>query len=240
MSRRSPSCLSCSGYMGEYSFHPSPFLLFRRNFRHYPTVLAVGRHVWHMLTVNRLFFHSGGNRGSGSSWLFDGGAFVKRSMQNGKPVILVTFKYVLPIIIIYFSLSAWISDLIMLLLCIGSYRLGLLGFASSPLLRDDNRAAGEEGVGNYGTCSTYLVVISMSSGKPRTYRLYPSSSVIKVFEIKGKHSNGYLTSYLISAETQTTLLCLENRPARRISCVICIRRAMNAHRCFRGRLCKVP
>lgn len=31
-----------------------------------------------------------------------------------------------------------------------SYRLGLLGFASSPAIRDDNRAAGEEGVGNYG------------------------------------------------------------------------------------------
>ena len=36
--------------------------------------------------------HSGGNRGSGSSWLYDGGALVQRSMMVGKPVILVTIK----------------------------------------------------------------------------------------------------------------------------------------------------
>lgn len=32
----------------------------------------------------------------------------------------------------------------------GSYRLGLLGFAASPQLRVENEAAGDEGVGNYG------------------------------------------------------------------------------------------
>ena len=31
-----------------------------------------------------------------------------------------------------------------------SYRLGLFGFGASELLREDNAAAGEEGVGNYG------------------------------------------------------------------------------------------
>ncbi|OCH87128.1 carboxylesterase [Obba rivulosa] len=69
-----------------------------------------------------LWIHGGGNRGSGSSWLFDGGSFVQKSMQLEKPVILVTFNY----------------------------RLGLLGCAASPALRDDNKAAGDEGVGNYG------------------------------------------------------------------------------------------
>ena len=45
-----------------------------------------------VFTYHRL--SSGGNRGSGSSWLYDGGAFVQRSMTMGKPVVLVTIKYV--------------------------------------------------------------------------------------------------------------------------------------------------
>ncbi|KAH9917293.1 carboxylesterase [Fomitopsis serialis] len=69
-----------------------------------------------------LWIHGGGNRGSGSKWVYDGGAFVQKSMLIGKPVIMVTFNY----------------------------RLGLLGFAASPALREDNKAAGDEGVGNYG------------------------------------------------------------------------------------------
>ncbi|CCM01185.1 uncharacterized protein FIBRA_03233 [Fibroporia radiculosa] len=66
-----------------------------------------------------LWIHGGANRGSGSSWVYDGGALVQKSMQMGKPVIMVSFNY----------------------------RLGLLGFAASPALRDDNKAAGDEGVG---------------------------------------------------------------------------------------------
>lgn len=31
-----------------------------------------------------------------------------------------------------------------------SFRLGLFGFGASDLLREDNNAAGEDGVGNYG------------------------------------------------------------------------------------------
>ncbi|PSS15396.1 hypothetical protein PHLCEN_2v3272 [Hermanssonia centrifuga] len=68
------------------------------------------------------FIHGGGNRGSGSSWLYDGGAFVQRSIMVEKPVIIVTINY----------------------------RLGLLGFAASPALRDDNHLTGDTGVGNYG------------------------------------------------------------------------------------------
>ncbi|EMD34747.1 hypothetical protein CERSUDRAFT_86177 [Gelatoporia subvermispora B] len=69
-----------------------------------------------------LWIHGGGNRGSGSNWLFDGGFLVQKSIQLEKPIILVTFNY----------------------------RLGLLGCAASPALREDNKAAGDEGVGNYG------------------------------------------------------------------------------------------
>ena len=35
---------------------------------------------------------SGGNCGSGSHWLYDGGALVQSSVQLGKPIILVTIK----------------------------------------------------------------------------------------------------------------------------------------------------
>jgi hypothetical protein len=33
---------------------------------------------------------------------------------------------------------------------LSSFRLGLLGFATNPVIRDDNKLAGEEGTGNYG------------------------------------------------------------------------------------------
>ncbi|KAI0065295.1 alpha/beta-hydrolase [Artomyces pyxidatus] len=69
-----------------------------------------------------LWIHGGGHRGSGSHWLYDGGALVQNSIRIGKPVILVTMNY----------------------------RLGLLGFAASPKLLEDNEVAGNEGVGNYG------------------------------------------------------------------------------------------
>ena len=35
-------------------------------------------------------------------------------------------------------------------LALSSFRLGLLGFATNPKIRDDNKLAGEEGTGNYG------------------------------------------------------------------------------------------
>jgi len=37
---------------------------------------------------------SGGNRGCGSSWVYDGGALVRKSVVIGKPIIMVTIKYV--------------------------------------------------------------------------------------------------------------------------------------------------
>ncbi|KAI0263014.1 alpha/beta-hydrolase [Gloeopeniophorella convolvens] len=69
-----------------------------------------------------LWLHGGGNRGSGSHWLYDGGPLVQSSIRIGKPIILVTINY----------------------------RLGLLGCAAGPKLLEDNNLTGEEGVGNYG------------------------------------------------------------------------------------------
>ncbi|PPQ70233.1 hypothetical protein CVT25_011293 [Psilocybe cyanescens] len=69
-----------------------------------------------------LWVHGGGDRGSGSEWYYDGGAIVLKSILYNKPIILVTFNF----------------------------RIGLLGFATNAIIRDDNKAAGEHGTGNYG------------------------------------------------------------------------------------------
>ncbi|KAH9941090.1 carboxylesterase [Epithele typhae] len=69
-----------------------------------------------------LWIHGGGNRGSGSNWVYDAGPLVQKGIQFGKPVVVVSINF----------------------------RLGLLGFAASPALLADNQAAGDEGVGNYG------------------------------------------------------------------------------------------
>ncbi|KAI0305243.1 Alpha/Beta hydrolase protein [Multifurca ochricompacta] len=69
-----------------------------------------------------VWVHGNNDRGSGSHWLYDGGCLVQSSIRLGKPVILVTINY----------------------------RLGLLGCAAGPKLFEDNKLAGEEGVGNYG------------------------------------------------------------------------------------------
>ncbi|KAG5341401.1 Lipase 1 [Termitomyces sp. T112] len=80
-----------------------------------------------------LWVHGGGDRGSGSSWVYDGGPLVKKSLNMGKPVIIVTFNF----------------------------RIGLFGFAASPMIREDNDAAGEEGVGNYGMSYNFCMVTAM-------------------------------------------------------------------------------
>lgn len=69
-----------------------------------------------------VWFHGGGDRGSGSHWLYDPGALVRKSMLLDTPVIVVTFNF----------------------------RIGLFGFAAGPMLREDNKIMGDEGVGNYG------------------------------------------------------------------------------------------
>ncbi|KAF7318946.1 hypothetical protein HMN09_00230400 [Mycena chlorophos] len=69
-----------------------------------------------------LWVHGGGDRGYGSSWIYDGGSIVHKSMLLRKPVMVVTFNF----------------------------RIGFFGFAASPLIHSDNSEAGDVGVGNYG------------------------------------------------------------------------------------------
>jgi carboxylesterase type B len=69
-----------------------------------------------------VWIHGGGNRGCGSSWIYDGGALVRKSVCMGSPIIMVTINF----------------------------RIGVFGSAANMPLAEDNRAAGDEGVGNYG------------------------------------------------------------------------------------------
>jgi len=69
-----------------------------------------------------LWIHGGAESGYGSNWVYDGGSLVSKSLLMGKPIIVVTINL----------------------------RIGVFGFAASPLIREDNRQAGDDGVGNYG------------------------------------------------------------------------------------------
>ncbi|PPQ76878.1 hypothetical protein CVT24_008531, partial [Panaeolus cyanescens] len=69
-----------------------------------------------------VWVHGGGHRGSGSEWYYDPGSIVEKSIQSEQPVIWVTINF----------------------------RIGLLGWATCPSIRDDNKAAGNEGVANFG------------------------------------------------------------------------------------------
>ncbi|KAG6852490.1 hypothetical protein C0991_011538, partial [Blastosporella zonata] len=97
-----------------------------------------------------LWVHGGGDRGSGSSWVYDGGPLVRKSLTMSKPVILVTFNF----------------------------RIGLFGFAASPMIREDNKSSDEEGlrdqrkamewlhhyIGDFGGDAGNITVFGISSG----------------------------------------------------------------------------
>ncbi|KAF9226361.1 alpha/beta-hydrolase [Gyrodon lividus] len=101
-----------------------------------------------------VWVHGGGNYGCGSSWVYDGGALVSTSLRIGKPIIMVTFNY----------------------------RLGFFGFAASPKIAEDNRTAGDEGVGNYGLRDQRRALewvheyISDFGGDPSNITIFGSSS----------------------------------------------------------------
>ncbi|KAF9041318.1 hypothetical protein BJ165DRAFT_1406280 [Panaeolus papilionaceus] len=69
-----------------------------------------------------VWVHGGGHRGSGSEWYYDPGSIVEKSIQSNQPVIWVTINF----------------------------RIGLLGWATCPSIRDDTKAAGDEGAANFG------------------------------------------------------------------------------------------
>lgn len=101
-----------------------------------------------------VWIHGGADRGSGSSWVYDGGALVRKSLEFGKPVIIVNLNF----------------------------RLGLLGFACSPAILEDNKAAGEEGTGNYGLRDQRRALewlhnyIGEFGGNPQNITLFGESS----------------------------------------------------------------
>ncbi|KAL4073622.1 Alpha/Beta hydrolase protein [Scleroderma citrinum] len=101
-----------------------------------------------------VWIHGGGNSGSGSNWMYDGGALVRKSVCIGKPVIIVTVNY----------------------------RLGYFGFAASASIAEDNRSAGDEGVGNYGLRDQRTALewvheyISEFGGDPANVTLFGSST----------------------------------------------------------------
>ncbi|KAL0578116.1 hypothetical protein V5O48_003859 [Marasmius crinis-equi] len=101
-----------------------------------------------------VWVHGGNDRGSGSSWAYDGGHLVRKSSLLGKPIIMVTFNF----------------------------RLGLFGFAASPAIREDNKVAGDDGVGNYGLKDQRMLLewlhhyIADFGGDPNNITLFGEST----------------------------------------------------------------
>ncbi|KAG1741475.1 Alpha/Beta hydrolase protein [Suillus paluster] len=122
-----------------------------------------------------VWIHGGGNRGCGSSWVYDGGALVRKSVRVGKPIIMVTINF----------------------------RIGVFGVAASPHLADDNRAAGDEGVGNYGLRDQRQALewvnryIADFGGDPSNVTLFGHSSGAADI-VAHLHSNANLTCPLFS------------------------------------------
>ena len=67
----------------ETAFPPASYALDSR-------VSCLSHHLSLVLVL--IHFLSGGDKGSGSEWFYDGGKLVRRSMMIGKPVIIVTCK----------------------------------------------------------------------------------------------------------------------------------------------------
>ena len=88
-----------------------------------------------------------------------------------------------------------------------SYRIGLLGFAASNMIRDDNSGAGDEGCGNYGQIIWFFF-------------LFFSLSRAQVSEINVQLWNGYKPTSPLLAEIPTMLHSLVVDPELLISSAI--------------------
>ncbi|KAJ3729854.1 carboxylesterase [Lentinula raphanica] len=97
-----------------------------------------------------VWVHGGDDRGHGSSWVYDGGALVGKSILVGKPVILVTFNF----------------------------RIGLFGFAAGPQLREDGQeSVGNYGLRDQRTLLEWLHnYITDFGGDPSNITLFGQSS----------------------------------------------------------------
>jgi len=96
-----------------------------------------------------VFIHGGDDRGHGSNWVYDGGALVRKSIIDNKPVIMVTFNF----------------------------RLGLFGFAAGPQLRESGEDIGNYGLRDQRVLLEWLHhYIADFGGDPRRITLFGESS----------------------------------------------------------------
>ncbi|KIK70247.1 hypothetical protein GYMLUDRAFT_34733 [Collybiopsis luxurians FD-317 M1] len=97
-----------------------------------------------------VWVHGGDDRGSGSSWVYDGGALVRKSVLMAKPMIMITFNF----------------------------RLGLFGFAAGPQLREDSEEGiGNYGLRDQRNLLEWLHrYIADFGGDPNNITLFGQSS----------------------------------------------------------------
>lgn len=136
-----------------------------------------------------VWIHGGGSRGCGSSWIYDGGALVRKSVCIGLPIIMVTINF----------------------------RIGAFGVAANMQLAEDNRVAGDEGVGNYGLRDQRQALewvnrfIADFGGDPSNVTLFGHSSGAADI-IAHLHSNANLTHPLFSRAIVQSAIIEHNPP----------------------------
>ncbi|KAG2137422.1 Alpha/Beta hydrolase protein [Suillus bovinus] len=139
-----------------------------------------------------VWIHGGSNRGCGSSWIYDGGALVRKSICIG------------------FTNLQWYSFMV-------SFRIGVFGVAANMQLAEDNRAAGDEGVGNYGLRDQRRALewvnrfIADFGGDPSNVTLFGHSSGAADI-IAHLYSNANLTCPLFSRAIVQSAIIEHNPP----------------------------
>ncbi|VDB95609.1 unnamed protein product [Peniophora sp. CBMAI 1063] len=132
-----------------------------------------------------VWVHGGGPRGSGSHWLFDGGALVQSSILLGKPIVLVTFNY----------------------------RLGILGSAAGAALAESNAALGDEPGANFALRDQYRALewvnnfIGDFGGDPESVTLagQASGAADVLCHVVSRHSHLFARAIVQSPTFETAI-----------------------------------